>query len=207
MSTPFDSEDPVKVDRWIREYYKLTDESTDAFLIRNRITEDSPRGFVARTNMALAWLWPQLTTRTAPLYYQIKTLIDDLNTQASGVRVWHPPIAFPPPRVTEEVAKTQYVAKREQVMLLLEQVVALNRLEPTVAAQEAYRQAQSTRASKLRKTSLDEDTRKRIAKLYWDRKASGTAYGLVKELAGRHDVTPTTIQAIVKQYKPNSIDK
>jgi hypothetical protein len=92
-------------------------------------------------------------------------------------------------------------------MLLFEQITSLNRLEPTIAAQEAYRQAQSTRASKLRKTLLDEETRKRIAKLYWDRKAGGTAYGLVKELAARHDVTPTTIQTIVKQYRPNSIDK
>lgn len=85
-------------------------------------------------------------------------------------------------------------------MLLFEQIKQLHRVEATLAAQEAFKQAQSARASKPRK--LEESECKRIAKVYWENKANGTIYGIAKDLAREFKVSRTTIHATAKKYKP-----
>jgi hypothetical protein len=66
--------------------------------------------------------------------------------------------------------------------------------------------AQSERASKPRKFDSAQEW-DRIAKLYWDAKASGNGYGFTKFLAGEYDVSEQAIRNIAKQRKPNSIAK
>lgn len=203
MSQQYDPEDPAEMDKWIRAYYNIKDESTDAFLVRNGITADTPHGFVKRMRMALAWLLPQLTARTRPMYDEIKTIIDEFDKKTSYIRTYEP---GKPIELSQEPNEADKAAC-DKAVFLFEQAKSLHRVEATLAAQDAFKQSQSARASKPRKVELDEETRKRIAKRYWTSKQEGTAYGFVKELARQHDVTTTTIQTIVKKYKPSSIDK
>ena len=48
---------------------------------------------------------------------------------------------------------------------------------------------------------LTAGSKKQIGKAYWDRVANGEKYGAAKFLAGRYDVSETTIHTIVKKYK------
>ena len=66
--------------------------------------------------------------------------------------------------------------------------------------------AQSERASKPRKFDSTQDW-DRIAKLYWDAKASGNGYGFTKFLAGEYEVSEQAIRNIANQRKPKSIAK
>ncbi|WP_323142798.1 hypothetical protein [Massilia phyllosphaerae] len=189
----------------IRDQLKPLNESTYSLLVRKANSAHTPRYFVTCMQRALSWLRPQLTTRTDPIYREIETLLAEIDRERPRSRVWHPPMAVRVSKTAEMAETARYVSKRDRVMALFEEANALHRIEPFVAAQEAFNEAQRVRASKPRK--LDEETCKRIAKLYWDRKQDGTSYGLVKELAGELGVTATTIQNTVKKYKPNSIDK
>lgn len=205
MSREPNSGDPVDVDEQIRSAFKITTESTYAYLVRRATAAGRPLEFVSRMRMATTWLRPRLTTRTRPLYDEIATLLDEIRTYAhvSSNRVWHPPLTVRVSKTAEKAVEAhRYTAKRQRVMLLFEQADSMQRLEPLLVAQDAFKQAQSARASKPRKAELDEETRKRIAKRYWTSKQEGTAYGLVKELARQYDVTTTTIQNIVKKYQP-----
>lgn len=201
MSRQHDPEDPVEMDRWIRAHFNIKDESTDAYLVRNGISADTPQGFVKRMRMALAWLQPQLTARTHPIYDEIKTIVDDFDRKTSPIRTYVPGKPLDRAQAPTEAD----TAKCDKAMFLFEQAKSLHRVESTLASQEAFKQAQSARASKPRK--LSDEQCKRIAKTYWDSKRNGTSYGLVKELARQYDVTQTTIQNTVKKYKPDSIDK
>lgn len=198
MKQPYDPEDPAEMDKWLRAYFNIKDESTDAFLVRNGISADNPQGFVKRMRMALAWLKPQLTARTSPMYDEIKAIIDEFDRKTSPIRPYDPGKPLDRAQEPNEADK----AACEKAMFLFEQAKSLHRVESSLAAQEAFKQAQSARASKPRKVDLDEETRKRIASRYWTSKKGGTAYGLVKELARQYDVTTTTIQNIVKKYQP-----
>ena len=198
MSKQYDPEDPVEMDKWTRAYFKIKDgEATNAYLVRTGVTKDSPDGFVKRMNMALAWIWPHLTPRTQPLYDQIREIVEEYNRKFSSViRFLEPGQKFVPISEPTELD----AAKCEKAMLLFEQAKELRRVDATLAAQEAFKQAQSARASKRRK--LDEAACQRIAKRYWASKADGTSYGIAKALAAEYDVSTTTIHATARKYKP-----
>jgi len=197
MSKQYDPEDPVEMEKWTREYYKIgKNESTDAYLVRTGVTADTPTGWVKRMNMALAWLWPQLTPRTQPLYDEIRTIVEEYHQKTSLIRPWVEGQKF----VTKEEPNELDAAKCEKAMFLFDQAKQLHRVEVTLAAQEAFKQAQSARASKPRK--LSEAACERIAKRYWESKANGTGYGIAKALAAEYDVSATTIHATARKYKP-----
>ena len=196
MTRQHDPEDPAQMDMWVREYYKIpSGEATDAYLIRKGISADTPTGFVSRMKMALAWLWPQLTPRTRPLYDEIFTIVDEYELKTSRVLTWVE--GQPLPRRQEPSAVD--AAKCEKALFLFEQAKELHRIDATLNAQAAFKQAQSARASKPRK--LDEVSSRRIAKRYWESKANGTGYGIVKELAADFEVSVKTIHDTVKKYK------
>ena len=201
MSNPYDPEDPLEIDKWTRTHYKITDERTEDFLSRNGFYADTPRGLAKRLDMALAWVQPMTTEQTAPLVKEIKEILSAFERRVSVVVGPEQKIELPAPLT--EADRLQL----EKGQVLFEQVMALHRLQPAADAQQKYKQTQRERAKKPRAPLLDEDTCKRIAKLYWDSKRDGTSYGLVKHLAGRYEVTSTTIQNIVKKYKSDSIDK
>jgi len=197
MSKQYDPEDPVEMDKWTRAYFKIKDgEATDAYLVRTGVTKDSPDGFVKRMNMALAWLWPHLTPRTQLLYDQIREIVEEYSRKFSIIRHYEPGQQYIPRTEPTELD----AAKCEKAMLLFEQAKELRRVDATLAAQEAFKQAQSARASKPRK--LDEAACQRIAKRYWDSKANGTGYGIAKAMAAEYDVSATTIHATARKYKP-----
>lgn len=197
MSKQYDPEDPAEMDRWTREYYKIKkEEATDAYLVRTGVTADTPTGWVKRMNMALAWLWPQLTPRTQPLYDEIRTIVEEYHQKTSLIRPWVEGQKF----VAREEPNELDAAKCEKAMFLFDQAKQLHRVEVTLAAQEAFKQAQSARASKPRK--LSEAACERIAKRYWESKANGTGYGIAKALAAEYDVSATTIHATARKYKP-----
>jgi len=195
MSRQLDPEDPGQMDKWIRSYYNIPDdEATDAYLVRKGISADTPDGFVSRMKMALAWLWPQLTPRTRPLYDEIFAIVDEYELKTSSVRTWIEGQPLPRRQEPNEVD----AAKCEKALFLFEQAKELHRVDATLTAQAAFKQAQSERASKPRK--LDEATCKRIAKRYAEAKANGTGYGIVKELASEYEVSARTIHDTVKRY-------
>lgn len=197
MRKQYDPEDPAEMDKWTREYYKINkDEATDAYLVRTGVTANTPTGWVKRMNMALAWLWPQLTPRTQPLYDEICTIVEDFLP-----KTWLPRIPVEGKNyIPIDEPSELDLAKCEKAMLLFEQTKQLHRAEATLASQEAFKKAQSARASKPRK--LSEAACKRIAKRYWECKANGTGYGIAKALAAEYDVSPTTIHATARKYKP-----
>lgn len=196
MTKQYDPEDPAEMDAWIRDYYKIKDEATDAYLVRTGVSADTPQGFVKRMNMALAWLWPQLTPRTRPLYDEIRTIVEEYHQKTSPIRPYEE--GKPLSRAQEPTEVD--AAKCEKAMFLFEQAKQLHRVEATLAAQAAFKQAQSERASKPRK--LEENECKRIAKVYWESKANGTGYGIAKMLAAEFKVSTTTIHTTAKKYKP-----
>jgi hypothetical protein len=209
MSQQFDPDDPEAMDSWIRDFYKIKNEPTDAFLIRNGVTADTLQGFVKRTNMALAWLWPHLTPRIRLLYDEIRSIVDEVEAEIDSMLQFFDEKSSPKPRPARkfyrEAPTDEERAKFDKARLLFEQAKILCRLESAQAEQNVFRQAQSARASKPRK--LSEASCARIAKRYWESKQNGESYGIVKQLAAEYDVTPTTIHATVKKYKPHSIDK
>lgn len=88
MSKQYDPEDPAEMHKWTRAYLKIkSDEATDVYLIRTGVTADTPKGWVKRMNITLAWLWPQLTPRTQPLYDEIRTIVEDYHQKKSHVPV------------------------------------------------------------------------------------------------------------------------
>lgn len=197
MIKDFDPETPSAMDAWTRTYFKITKgEATDAYLIRTGVTADTPSGFVKRMNMALAWLWPQLTTRTRPLYDEIRGIVDDYHRKTTNIR---PYVEGQPFDLSAEPTELDAV-KCEKAMFLFEQAKELHRVEATLAAQEAFKQSQSARASKPRK--LTEEECKRIARVYWESKTDGTGYGVAKMLAAEYGVSATTIHTTAKKYKP-----
>lgn len=201
MTRQHDPEDPAQMDMWVREYYKIpSGEATDAYLIRKGISADTPTGFVSRMKMALAWLWPQLTPRTRPLYDEIFTIVDEYELKTSRVLTWVE--GQPLPRRQEPSAVD--TAKCEKALFLFEQAKELHRIDATLNAQAAFKQAQSARASKPRK--LSEAQTQRIAKVYWDAKQEGGRRGVVKELAREFSVSVTRVQAIAKKFNPEKSD-
>lgn len=186
MSTTSDQELAKAIDKEFRDAHGLTTETTYAFLARRARTDDST-DFVSNMYQALYWLLPQLTERTRPLYDEMITLLDALDD------------------TLDEMSEDELLYNKEQVMHLFEQANSLIRYEPTLAAQEAFNQAQSARASKLRAT--DEKVARRIAKAYSDSKRNGTSYGMVKRLAREYNVSQTTIHNYIRKYAPDDIDK
>jgi len=212
MSQQRDPEDPIEMDKWIRTYYGIENEDTDAFLVRKGFLADTPEALAKRLQMAYAWIDPQATPQTRPIIDQIKAILDDFErkTAVDIPPTWQPsqPLVMPqrdvpinlPPSLTE-VDTLQL----EKGQMLFEQAKALHRVHPVAQAQEKYRQAQSERATKPRK--LDEAQCKRIAQLYWASHEAGSVYGVAKKLAGMYDVTPATIRATANKYKPDAIDE
>lgn len=200
MSNKSDPEDSIERDKWIRDYYGIKNEATDAYLVRNGISADTPQGLVKRLNMALAWLWPQLTPRTRPIYEEIQAIVQQLHQKTSLIRPYE---EGKPLSMAMELTELD-TAKTERVIFLFEHIKELHRVEANLAAQEAFKRSQRARASKPRK--LEEVECERIAKAYWHNKVHGGVYGIVKDLARQFNVSPSTIQATVKKYKP-SIDK
>lgn len=197
MSKDHEVESASAMDTWTRTYFKIaTGEATDAYLIRTGVTADTPSGFVKRMNMALAWLWPQLTPRTRPLYDEIRGIVEDYHRKTTTIRSY---VEGPPFQLAAEPTEADSI-KCEKAMLLFEQAKELHRVEATLAAQEAYKQSQRIRASKPRK--LTESDCKRIAKVYWESKADGTGYGVAKMLAAEYGVSATTIHTTAKRYRP-----
>jgi len=101
---------------------------------------------------------------------------------------------------TDEVVTSM---KREEVMHLFGQANSLHALEPLLAAQEAFRQAQSARATKPR--ARDEVDAQRIAKAYWTGHTGRAERGRVKELAREYGVTEGTVRNYAKKYTPDKI--
>jgi hypothetical protein len=197
VSKDYGVESPSAMDAWTRTYFKITDgETTDAYLIRTGVTADTPSGFVKRMNMALAWLWPQLTPRTRPLYDEIRGIVEDYHNKTTNFRTF---IEGQPLSLSAEPTESD-ASKCEKAMFLFEQAKELHRVEATLAAQEAFKQSQSARASKPRK--LNEDECKRIARVYWESKREGTGYGVAKMLAAEYGVSATTIHTTANKYKP-----
>ncbi len=180
MSTTSNLELAASIDKEIRDTHGLTTETTYGFLIRRARTDDST-DFVFNMYQAVYWMLPKVTERTQPLLDEMMSLLDALDESYAGL------------------TENELLHRREQVMLVFEQANSLIRYEPTLAAQEAFNQAQSARASKPRK--LDEVSSRRIAKRYWESKANGTGYGIVKELAADFEVSVKTIHDTVKKYK------
>jgi len=167
---------------------------------------DTPKMFVLNMNSVLLKIKPQLTEETRPLYDEMKRLVEEIEKERPRNRAWHAPMSLRPSKAAARAETARYTAKRKQVMALLDEADSLHRTAPALAAQEAqaaFGKAQSTRASKNRKPDLDEDKRRRIAKRYWYAKENDESYGIVKALAAEYGVSPTTIQTIVKKYKPN----
>lgn len=205
MSQKFDPDDPQAFDMWIRDFYKIKGETTNAFLFRNQVTADTLQGFVKRTKLALAWLWPHLTPQIRLLYDEITTIVDEIESEISSMLPSFDGTRADRQKIYREHPSDEERAKFDKVRLLFEQAKLLCRLESAQAEQNVFRQAQSARASKPRK--LSEASCARIAKRYWESKRNGESYGIVKQLAAEYNVTPTTIHATVKKYKPHSIDK
>jgi hypothetical protein len=195
MSNHYDPEDPAEMDKWTRYYYHIDNESTDAYLVRNGFSADTPKGFVKRMNMALAWMESQITVHTRTIVDEIRAITDEYERVTSPIQPFQAgQLSLPAPPT--EAATLQ----REKAEFLFEQAKAMHRLQPALDAQEKYKQAQSDRASKPRK--LTENECQRIAKHYWDSKREGTSYGIVKMLAASYDVSETTIHTITKKYRP-----
>lgn len=173
------------IDKEIRDTHGLTNETTYAFLMRRARTDDRT-DFVFNMHRALYWMLPQLTERTHPLYDEMIALLDALSDALA------------------DMTDDELSYKKEQVLHLFEQANSLIRYEPTLAAQEAFNQAQSARASKPRK--LSEEQTLRIAKVYWDAKREGGRRGVVKELAREFGVSVTRVQAIAKKLTPDNSD-
>ena len=186
MSTTTINHTAAIIDSDIRDIFGITNETTYAFLARRARTDDST-SFVGNMYHALVWMLPQVTERTRPMYDEMMVLLDALD------------------ETLPDMAEDQVLYKKEQVMHLFEQANSMIRYEPTLAAQEAFNQAQSARASKLRATN--EDVARRIAKAYSDSKRDGTSYGMVKRLAREYNVTQTTIHNYIRKYAPDDIDK
>lgn len=201
MSRQANREDAVEMDNMIRRVHRVTNESTYAFLVRRAGTSDLPLDFVDHMRKVLLWLWPQLTERTRPMYTTILALVDQIDMERPRSRIWHPPMTVRVSNTAIRAAAARYTAQREQVMALFEDANSSHLLEPILAAQEAFRQAQSVRASKPRK--LPEEKQRTIAKRYLESKRNGSTYGIVKALAVEYDVSTTTIQTAVKKYKPD----
>lgn len=200
MTKRANREDPVEMDNMIRVVHGLTNESTYAFLVRKADSSKTPREFVTHMRRVLEWLWPRLTDRTRTLHHGMKTLVDEIDKERPRSRVWHPPMTVRVSSAAIRADSARYTAKRERIMILFEEADASHRMEPVLAAQEAFQKAQSARASKPRKLP-EEAQQKRIAKRYWESKQNGTAYGVVKALAVEYGVSPTTIQNVVKSTR------
>lgn len=201
MKKHYDPEDPVEMDKWTRSYFNIDGESTDAYLIRTGYFADTPWGFSRRMTAALAWMKPQVTPHTQTIFNELTAIVAELSRITSPIQLvepFGPNKPWTPPSIptTEEVAPQRLKAE-----LLFEQAKAIHRLQPTLDAQVKYKQTQSDRAKKPR--AVSEADCQRIAKVYWERKEAGTAYGVVKELAHRYTVTPATIRSIAERYKPN----
>lgn len=186
MSITPNAELAAAIDADIRDTHGLTTETTYAFLARRARTEDGMY-FISNMHQALYWMLPQVTRRTRPLFDEMMTLLDALDDALANM-------------TDDELSY-----KREQLLHLFEQAHSMIRYEPTLAAQEAFNQAQSARASKPRAT--DEDVARRIAKAYSDSKRDGTSYGMVKRLAREYNVSQTTIHNYIRKYAPDDIDK
>jgi hypothetical protein len=179
-------EEAEAIDREFREMYGLTNESTFAFLLRTARTEDS-ESFVSNMHRALGWLLPRLTPRTRPIFDQIMQSLDELDESAMHAS-------------TDEVTTSM---KREEVMRLFGQANSLHELEPLLAAQEAFSQSQSARATKPR--ARHEVDAQMIAKAYWAGHNGRAERGRVKELAREYGVTEGTVRNYAKKYKPDKI--
>lgn len=186
MNTTSNPELAASIDKEIRDTHDLTTETTYGFLIRRARTDDST-DFVFNMYQAVYWMLPKVTERTQPLLDEMMFLLDALDESYA------------------DLTENELLYRREQVMLVFEQANSLIRYEPTLAAQEAFNQAQSARASKLRAT--DEDVARRIAKAYSESKRDGTSYGMVKRLAREYNVSQTTIHNYIRKYAPVDIDK
>lgn len=185
MSTTSNREVAAAIDKDIRDTYGLTTETTYAFLIRRARTGEST-DFVSNMYYALYWMLHQVTERTRPMYDEMMVLLDALDDALA------------------DMTEDELLYKKEQVMHLFEQTHSMIRYEPTLAAQEAFNQAQSARASKPRK--LSEEQTLRIARVYWDAKREGGRRGIVKELAREFGVSVTRVQAIAKKLAPDNSD-
>jgi hypothetical protein len=185
MSITRNQELAAAIDKEFRDIHGLTTETTYAFFTRRARTDDST-DFVSNMHQALYWLLPQLTERTRALHDEMMMILESLeNTLA-------------------EMSEDELLYSKEHVMHLFEQANSLIRYEPTLAAQEAFNQAQSARASKPRK--LSEEQTLRIAKVYWEAKREGGRRGIVKELASDFGISVTSVQAIARKFNPTKSD-
>jgi hypothetical protein len=182
------------------EEIRLRNESMLVSMLEIAISAKTPRMFVTSMRTVVAISKMQAYARTRLLYIQMEALLDKIAKEAPRDRVWHPPMAIRSSKAAVRADHVRYMTMREQVLALFEETKFLQRSEPILAAQDSLKQAQSARASKPRK--LQEHECNRIAKIYWQTKASDTGYGIVKELAREYEVSTTTIHNTVKKYKP-----
>ncbi|MDQ1817458.1 hypothetical protein RBA41_29550 [Massilia sp. CCM 9210] len=209
MAKHRDLEDPLEFETFARVYFNISDETVDAYLFRNGITEDTALGILERLKMALAWIELEATSHS-------QSVIDTMKSLVAAHEIASPPLGFittVPISGRREI--TQFQTEEEQYAAakavearfqqLFEQAINLHRLQPSLDASEKYRKEQSARASTPRK--LTEAECRRIARQYCDSKADGTSWGVVKRLANQYKVSATTIHNVVKKYDPNKIDK
>lgn len=72
---------------------------------------------------------------------------------------------------------------------------------------QAAKQSEANAGNRTNFRKLPADQRGRIFRAYQDRVANGEAYGAIKALAARFDVSRTTIENIIREEKKNSITK
>lgn len=73
--------------------------------------------------------------------------------------------------------------------------------------QQAAKQSRANAGNRTNAWGVPADQRSRIFRIYQDRVANGTAYGAIKDLAARFEVSRTTIENIIRAEKKNSITK
>lgn len=203
--------DAVDISKRIRDGFGLKNDFSHSFLAGRKTTFaaalfDTPKTFVMHMDMVLRKIEPQLSEEARPLYDEMKKLVEEIEKERPRNRVWRFPLALNPSKAAARAETARYIAKRERIMVLLEEAETLHRTAPALAAQKAQAslgKAQSVRASQNRKPDLDDDKRRSIAKRYWYAKENDESYGVVKALAAEYGVSATTIQTIVKKFKPN----
>lgn len=192
----------AEVDRSVRTRLALANESTYSYLVR--ITAMSmfknPRDFVSHMRTVQGWLEPQLTERTRPLYDEMTRLVTLIEKERPRSRIWHPPLTVRLAKSVTKAATARYNEQRQQVMALFEQAHVSHQMEPFVAAQEKFREAQSKRGAE--NYILSERQQADIVKIYTDAVSAGSVYGVVKQLAINFGggVSTTAIHAILRKH-------
>ncbi|QOL49754.1 hypothetical protein [Massilia litorea] len=169
---------------------KITDEPFNGFP-----ADGTPVQFFECVQRALTWLEPYLNDNDI----NHATLVAYCRSYANLVFCDGEQQAYDSQESLNAALK-QVVVKQQQIVTVFSGVRNSILSAQALAQVESHSKTQSERASKPRK--LEESDCRRIAKRYWDSKADGTSYGIVKALAAEYDVSPTTIHATAKKYNP-----